>query len=255
MDTLLRICDLYDVNLDMLLRGSVEESRTADTAKYDAFMDCFARRVSLSVAGLIAAVGLCGLLEILGLSELLAGAALLLVITVCVVVLVATGIQHENFCKKHPVITDFYTEERKDAFRQRFAWHISGGVGAILFAVVLSTLFFSVFPEREPYESCAMAVFLLITAGAVWSFIYSGIQREKYDIAKYNRKNDPAPEVRRRNALTGSICGVIMLLAAAVYVGLGLALGLWRKTWWIFAVAGILCGVVSVILDPYRGEN
>ena len=32
MDTLLRICDLYDVNLDTLLRGSVENSRVSDTA-------------------------------------------------------------------------------------------------------------------------------------------------------------------------------------------------------------------------------
>ena len=38
MDTLLHICGLYNVNLDTLLRGSVEESRVADTAKYDGFM-------------------------------------------------------------------------------------------------------------------------------------------------------------------------------------------------------------------------
>ena len=55
MDTLLKICDLYDVNLDLLLRGSVEQSRVSDTARYDAFMNRFARRVSLAVAGIIAA--------------------------------------------------------------------------------------------------------------------------------------------------------------------------------------------------------
>ena len=33
MDTLLRICDLYNVNLDTLLRGSLEESRVEDTAQ------------------------------------------------------------------------------------------------------------------------------------------------------------------------------------------------------------------------------
>ena len=43
METLLRICDLYDVNLDTLLRGSVEDSQVSDTARYDHFMNRFAR--------------------------------------------------------------------------------------------------------------------------------------------------------------------------------------------------------------------
>ena len=74
MDTLLRICDLYSVNLDTLLRGSVEESRVEDTAKYDRIMTRFAKQVAFSVAGMIAAAGLCGLLEALGLPEMLATA-------------------------------------------------------------------------------------------------------------------------------------------------------------------------------------
>ena len=32
MDTILRICDLYQVNLDTLMRGSVEDSLVEDTA-------------------------------------------------------------------------------------------------------------------------------------------------------------------------------------------------------------------------------
>ena len=62
MDTLLRICDLYDVNLDTLLRGSVEESRVEDTARYDQFMTRFARRMAISIGGIIAGAGLCLLL-------------------------------------------------------------------------------------------------------------------------------------------------------------------------------------------------
>ena len=55
MDTLLRICDLYNVNLDTLLRGSVEESNISDTAQYDSFMNRFAHRISFSVGAIIAA--------------------------------------------------------------------------------------------------------------------------------------------------------------------------------------------------------
>lgn len=248
MDTLLRICDLYDVNLDTLLRGSVEESRVGDTARYDAFINRFARRVAGAVSGIIAGVGLVAVLEGAGLPEMWLGTLFLLIVSVCVVILVVNGIQHENFCKKHPVIRDFYTEEQKDAFQQKFVWYIAGGVGAILFGTALFMMMGGLLGEESDDRSGAL--FLFIVAGAVWSFIYGGIQHDKYDVGKYNRKNDPSPEAKRRKALIGAVCAVIMLLAAAVYVGLGLALDLWRTAWWVFAVGGILCGAAAVILGP-----
>lgn len=254
MDTLLRICDMYDVNLDTLLRGSVEESRIGDTARYDAFMNCFARRISLAVFGIIAGLGLTAMLEGAGLPEMQLGTLFFLIVSICVVVLVVTGIQRENFCRKHPVISDFYTEEQKDSFQQKFVWYIAGGVGAILFGTALMMMMESLFSEEPPWDSWSMGIFLLIIAGAVWAFIYGGIQHDKYDVAKYNRINDPSPEARRRNALVSTACAVIMLLAAAVYVGLGLALDLWRTAWWIFAVGGILCGVAAVVLAPREEE-
>ena len=41
----------------------------------------------------------------------------------------------------------------------------------------------------------------------------------------------------------------------AVYVGLGLAREVGNKVWWIFAAAGILCAVISIILNPYRDKS
>lgn len=186
---------------------------------------------------------------------MLATALFMLILTVSVVIIVASGIQHDNFRKKHPTIQDFYTEEEKDAFHQKFVWYIAGGVGAILFGVVLLFLFFAFLPEREPYESLAGAAFLLLIAGAVFSFIYGGMQEDKYKVWKYNRDNNPDPEAKKKLDLIGTACGVIMLLATAVYVGLGLARNAWGTAWWIFAVGGILCGVVSVVLNPYKGED
>lgn len=254
MDTLLRICGLYDVNLDLLLRGSVEQSRVGDTARYDAFMNRFARRISLAVAGIIAGVGLASLLEGAGLPEAWCAAALLLAVCVCTVVLVASGLQRENFCKSHPVLADFYTQEQKESFQQKFIWYIAGGVGAILFGVMLLVLADFLLGEEPPWDGYITGAFLFIVAGAVWSFIYGGILHDKYDVAKYNRENNPSPEARRKNALVSTACAVIMLLATAIYVGLGLALDLWKTAWWVFAVGGILCGVTAVVLGPKEEE-
>lgn len=260
MDTLLRICDLYDVDLDTLLRGSVEESRVSDTAQYDAFMNRFAKRIAGAVAAIIAALGVFfPTSELWGGStaELLAGTLFMLVVTVSVVVLVATGIQHGNFRKRYPVLADFYTQAEKDAFHQKFVWYIAGGVGAILFGVVLIFLFATVFgEEKQPYETLSTGLFLLLTAGAVYCFIYGGIMDDKYKIWKYNRDNNPAPEAKKKLDLIGVCCAVIMLAAAAIYVALGLGFGRWgTESVWLFAVGGILCGAVSVILNPYKGED
>ena len=258
MDTLLRICDLYSVNMDTLLRGSVEESRVSDTARYDDFMNRFSLRMALSISAIIAGVALMILLRSFNPSDsftMLAAALFMLIVTVSVVVIVASGIQYDNFRKKHPVIQDFYSEEEKDAFHQKFVWYIAGGVGAILFGVVLLIGVFAFLPEKEPYESISAAVFMLLISGAVFSFVYGGMQEDKYKIWKYNRDNNPEPDAKKELDMIGTVCGTVMLVATAIYVGLGFTRNAWGSAWWIFPVGGILCGVVSVVLNPYKGED
>ena len=255
MDTILKLCDLFSVSLDTLLRGDAAAEAQADTAGYDKHMNTFTWQVTLSIVGIIAGVALMVGALALGLPEELSTVLFLLILTVAVVVLIAGGIQHDNFCKRYPVIPDFYTQEEKDAFHRKLVWLIAGGVGAILFGVIAMLLFFSVFPEEEPYELAAAAVFLIIVAGAVGAFVYGGMQDEKYKVWKYNRDNSPTPEAKARLNLIGVVCACIMLAATAVYVGLGLTMEMWSTAWWLFPVGGILCGIAHVVLDPYKGED
>lgn len=258
MDTLLRICDLYDVNLDILLRGNVEESRVSDTAQYDSHMNRFSLRLALAISAIIAGVSLMMLLSAYAPSDFMrmkSAALFMLIVAVSVVVIVASGIQHENFRKRHPVIADFYTQKEKDAFHDKFVWYIAGGVGAILFGVVFVFAASAFLPEREPYESLIGAFFLLLVAGAVFAFVYGGMQEDKYKVWKYNRDNNPTPEAKKRLDLIGASCGAVMLLSTAIYVGLGFTRNAWGTAWWVFAVGGILCGVVSIALNPYKGED
>lgn len=254
METLLRICDLYKVDMDTLLRGSVEKSRVTDIARYDDFMNRFSRRIALAVGGIILGVAVMGFLEVSGVPEMFCAAIFLLAVTAAVVVFVASGIQYSGFCKRYPTVTDFYTQDQRDAFQRKFVWLMAGGVGAILFGIVMMLLGEGVFGEGV-YDEGMSAVFLAIVAAAVTAFVYGGLQKSKYDVAKYNRENNPTPEAKARQDLIGAICGALMTLVTAVYVGLGLALNLWGTAWWVFAVGGILCGVVSILLDPWRGED
>ena len=254
MDTLLRIRDLYDLSLDTLLRGDVQASQVADTAQYDDFMNRFAVRMSFSIGGIVAAVALTVMGAHNAYMETLSAALMLAIISLCVVTIIASCIQMDHFRKKHPVIADFYSDTEKETFHQKYIWYIAGGIGAILFDVVL-LIFFGSFAMPDVYESLMAGGFLFIIAGAVSALIYAGIQEDKYKIWKYNRDNNPTPEAKKRLDLTGTICGCIMLTATAIYVALGFIKFSWGTSWWVFPVGGILCGIVSTILNPYKGED
>ena len=254
MDTLLKLCDMFQVDMDTLLRGSVEKSLSEDTAGYDRFMTLYARKIAGGVSAIVGSVALWSFLSALGLSEMLGTALLLLVIAAAAVVFIASGMEEEHFRKKHPVIPDFYTEPQKERFHRRYIWYIAGGVGAILLGVVMMVLAFTVLPEREPYESYIGAAFLAVVACAVYFLIYGGMLEDKYNIAKYNRQNNPTPEDRSRLRRATTACSVIMILATAVFLFAGLAYYKWNWAAIIYPVGGVLCGAAWMLLGPRMEE-
>ena len=254
MDTLLKLCDMFQVDMDTLLRGSVEKSLSEDTAGYDRFMTLYARKIAGGVSAIVGSVALWSFLSALGLSEMLGTAMLLLVIAAAAVVFIASSMEEEHFRKKHPVIPDFYTEPQKERFHRRYIWYIAGGVGAILLGVVMMVLAFTVLPEREPYESYIGAAFLAVVACAVYFLIYGGMLEDKYNIAKYNRQNDPTPEDKSRRRRATTACSVIMILATAVFLFAGLAYYKWNWAAIIYPVGGVLCGAAWMLLGPRMEE-
>lgn len=186
--------------------------------------------------------------------ELIFGALLIAVVAAAVTVMVASGIQYDNFCKRHPVIPDFYAVEEREAFHDRFVWYIAGSIGAIILAVALCALAFVFLPEREPHETLVGAGLLLVVAASVTTMVWAGITEDKYKIEKYNRTNQrelyPTEGEKKRSDRIERACGVIMVLATAIYVTLGLTMDLWKTVWWVFPVGFILCGVVHVAFGP-----
>ncbi len=258
MATILQLCDMFRVDLDTLLRGDVQAALAEDVAGYDRFMTTLAFRVAGAVAGILAGVALLCALLALGYSEMLCTAALMVVIAAAVVVLVASGIQHGAFTRRWPVLTDFYTQAEKDAFHPRFVWLISGGVGGIILDVALLYLFFARFPEREPYESAAVALFLLILAGAVFVLILGGMLEGRYNIDAYNRQRQrelhPTPAQKRLDNLTSALWGGGMVAVTALYIGIGQAMGQWKFAAVIYPVAALLLAVVTIFLRRNEEE-
>ena len=47
MDTILKLCERFQVSMDTLLRGDAAQEVQEDAAGYDRFMDRFARKIAL----------------------------------------------------------------------------------------------------------------------------------------------------------------------------------------------------------------
>lgn len=254
MDTILGLCDMFSVSLDTLLRGDARAEALADTAGYDRFMDRFAWKISLSIGAILLGAAAMSLLEGLGVPDMLYGGLFLTVTAIAVTVLVASGIQYDNFRKRHPVIPDFYAPEERHAFHDRCVWYIAGAVGAIILGVALCAMAVYLLPEGEPYETFVGAGLLLVVAAATTVMIWAGMTEEKYKIEKYNRTNQrafsPTEGEKKRDDRIERACGVIMVLTAAAYVTMGLTRDLWGTAWWVFPVGLLLCAVVHVAFGP-----
>ena len=98
------------------------------------------------------------------------------------------------------------------------------------------------------------AAFLAIVAAAVYFLVYGGAMEDKYDIAKYNRRNNPTDEDRARRSRANTACAVIMLLATALFLFVGMSFENWKMAAVIYPVAGILCGAAWMLLGPKTAE-
>jgi hypothetical protein len=57
------------------------------------------------------------------------------------------------------------------------------------------------------------------------------MKQEKYDIIK------------------NLICVIVMILSVGAYLAVGVILNLWHPYWYIVVAGGLVCGMVSIVLD------
>ena len=75
------------------------------------------------------------------------------------------------------------------------------------------------------------------------------MQKEKYNIAGYNKEGNPSPERKKRDALTGKINACIMLVTTGIFLVFSFITDKWQWTWLFFVVGGLLCAVVKVMIS------
>lgn len=256
MEKLLQICNMFHCNMDTLMQGDVRKTFSEDIYGYDRQKNQFSKWISAGVGLILLGISVMMFLASAGMNEEYAAVVFFSFLIAAVMIIVVMGLQMERFSKKHPVIEDFYTEEEKDQAYRKFTVRIAVGVGLILVGLLVQLTGGVALEEAVLSREAAVqretvldAVFMLMISAAVPILIYAGMQKEKYDIEKYNKEGNPSPERIKRNMLKRKVCGCIMLLATCVYLFWSFMTNNWGLTWVVYPIAGILCGVAALVLS------
>lgn len=249
MDKLVQICDLFGCTLDTLLRGDVAGAYAEDTAGYDRHINRFTAVLCGGAALTLLSVALLFVMYAFEVNEAVAGMIFFSLLTLAGAGLILGALRHGQFVKDNPAIKPFYTRERVERFNRIFPLFIVIPTVLVMLGIV-ALMGMDALPapaglEREQYEILMTAGFMALLALAAPGFIYGGMQKGKYNVEGYNRENDPQSPEGRRSRKTGALCGVIMMVATAIYILLGLGWDQWKNAWIVFPVGGVLCAVAS----------
>lgn len=299
MDKLLKMCDVFDCSLDELVKGdlsgralsaekAIPSGFPTDVCGYEDYQRMLAWKVPTGIACIIAGIGLGylfegsvtlsswngkdGLFVLIVLMGILAGLAFL----------APAGMAHSAFVKAHPFVEDFYTEEDKNRARKNFTGGLLAGMAFIVAGIGCFLML------ESTSENFAVSFILLFAALGAWNIIHYGMLMGRTNVDEYNKSAIDELDIedivkaqfdaetkekllnhRTQGKKLGALCGVIMIVATLVGLGLLLAPvlssadpsdfepeGTSAMWFWVaWPIGGLLCGVVALLWEAFGKKN
>lgn len=169
-----------------------------------------------------------------------------------------------SFKKAHPYIEDFYTQADYEQASRELAIGVVVGIALIMFGVAVPL---SVEGIVGMEMNWAVAVMFSMVALGVFSFVFTGLRRGRMNIARYNREKSEDDDrkseedtndgnTKRYENIMNSVCGIIMLIAAAIgfillFTGVG---GFWLS-WIIGGFISILATAVGSLIHELKNQR
>lgn len=253
MDKLLLLCEMFSCSLDTLLRGDAEKESGEDTHEYDRHMNGFSLAITAGVGMLFLGVVMILTLIGTGVSTIIGVMALMVFVIAGIMILITAGLSHDSFIRKHPCIKPFYPADLIEKYEKKFAVLISSSIGLMLIGVMWM-IGSSALPLPDGCtRSLYVAVFLAILTISISTMVYAGMQKDKFDIEKYNKVNSKEAKEKEKaneeNPLVGKICGSLFLISVSVYLVLGFAWHMWSTAWVVFPIFIVLCAISALIFS------
>lgn len=173
--------------------------------------------------------------------------------------IIPAAFARSSFRKAHPYIEDFYTQADHEQSSRELAIGIVAGVALIMLGVAVPVSVEGIVGQTTNWS---VALMFFMMALGVFSFVFAGLRRGRMNIAGYNREKPEDNErksqgdAKRYENIMNSVCGIIMLIAAAVgfillFTGVG---GFWLS-WIIGGFISILATAVGSLIHELKNQR
>ena len=264
-EKLITMAKMFGCTLDDLMIGSATKTLATDKCNYDEHQTKFAKQISLGIFFILFGISLQILLD--PKSELLSLAVLFSLITIAVVIFVSSGILHDLFVKKNPLIVDFYKEHEKDEAVKKFTISLSFGIALILIDIILLISLEELFPNKSDVPT---SFFIFILSIAVPLIVHCSMIYSKYNINNYNKENISNSEMStaiekhldkavdcgftcedienlKKESKADTFMGAIMLIATAIFLFCGFVFDIWHIAWIVFPIFAIIGAAITML--------
>ena len=273
---LISICELFECDLDSLLRKDVSSEddfsahNQADKLSdyneaYDRHMNRYAFFVALGVALILIGVTTLVFLNAFSKLELISVVLLFVFIFSAVAIFVFFGVEHYAFMRENPFILP-YPKDILKAFSKKFSWHIIIATGLIaigLVFVIITNYDYNSIPadiDKTVWEHVTVGTFLSLVTVAVFIYVYSGMLYAKYNVDEYNEEcakegfsnSDLFPDIKKEKSIVGGVCAAIMLAATAAFLFVGFLFNKWHIAVVIFPIGALCCGIFSILFNAFK---
>jgi len=240
LEKIMLISDIFGCSMDSLIKGEYKIDKSGEDVlkahKKFAFM--IASGVFLcifAVSVLILISGLTSESSVIGISFFL------LITLVAVSLFVYNGIIYGNDEIEKKIQKIEYSFEEKKLATRKFALAISGGIALIIFSIILLISL-----ENIVEEFLLTSTFMTLVGISVFMFVYFGINQSRFQYSKNSLEDVDGEELKnkkRKEKIIEKTSSVIMLSATFIFLFLGF------MAWIVFPLGGILCGIVSVVVE------
>lgn len=246
-EKIVAICDMFDCNMDTLLRGDCSEFVDNKIDEYNSHMNFFTACIAFATFFILLGISVLLFLTYLKIDENIGAAVFLSCVAVSVGIYIVSGIRHDDFLKKNKDVKFSQDKIKAEKFNRIFPFLIAVPTIMILIGVIWLVVFGKTLENNEQLGALCVSGFMLDIAVAVAIYIIAGLQKSKYDLEEVHNKelSEEETEYKKKNE---KYSGIIMMTATIVFFILGFAFSLWKISWIAFPIGGILCGIVSTLL-------
>lgn len=243
MDSLIILSEIFECTIDDLLKRDLTSHDPASRQIYEKHYNLMSKAYTFGVVSILLGVCVYLFAEIYFPEntkyEFIPQILFLFFVLTGVISLVYFGMMDSHFEERKIEFDDFYSENERIDFNQKYSFAIAVGVGLILFGVVVQLLV-----DNMYNDNLANGLFMILVTIAVGIFVYFGNLKSKYDRVDQNKIIE-----EKKNKKASMYCGIIMMVVTIIYLWWSFMTNAWSISWIVYPIGGIICGIVWLIFE------